>query len=105
MSGRAAADGNERAWARELWAVGSSRERAPTHSHTQTNAHTSPPPNTHRQAPDVLASHVSASRMLGDIGSVLAVPSFVIVVTQGVVGSLPWNGLVGARGWVHVVGG
>lgn len=32
--------------------------------------------------------------MLADISSVLAVPSFVIVVTQGIVGSTPWNALV-----------
>ncbi|KAL4423578.1 hypothetical protein ABPG77_004618 [Micractinium sp. CCAP 211/92] len=47
----------------------------------------------YRQEPDVLAV-ATPSRMLSDIASVLAVPSFVIVVTQGIVGSTPWNALV-----------
>ncbi|EFN59499.1 hypothetical protein CHLNCDRAFT_138130 [Chlorella variabilis] len=45
------------------------------------------------QDPDLMA--VATPRaMLADISSVLAVPSFVIVVTQGIVGSTPWNALV-----------
>ncbi|PRW58308.1 MFS general substrate transporter [Chlorella sorokiniana] len=47
----------------------------------------------YRQEPDVLAI-ATPRRMLADIGQVLAVPSFVIVVTQGVIGSTPWNALI-----------
>ncbi|KAL4431153.1 hypothetical protein ABPG75_006409 [Micractinium tetrahymenae] len=47
----------------------------------------------YRQEPDILAV-ATPSRMLADIAAVLAVPSFVIVVTQGIVGSTPWNALV-----------
>lgn len=38
-----------------------------------------------RQEPDMLAV-ATPSRMLADTASVLAVPSFVLVVTQGIVG-------------------
>ncbi|PSC76554.1 MFS general substrate transporter [Micractinium conductrix] len=57
----------------------------------------------YRQEPDVLAV-VSARAMVADIASVLAVPSFVVVVTQGVVGSTPWNALVFITLYLQLLG-
>jgi hypothetical protein len=48
----------------------------------------------YRQQPDVFKAHATLPRMLAEIGAVLAVPSFAIVVLQGFVGSTPWNALV-----------
>jgi len=48
------------------------------------------------QERDLLKEEEGASvhRILNDVVSVLAVPSFIIVVIQGIVGSAPWNALV-----------
>lgn len=47
-----------------------------------------------RLSPFPRRRHVSLRQMGRDIASVLSVPSFVIVVAQGIVGSTPWNALV-----------
>ncbi|KAL4859340.1 Zinc finger CCCH domain-containing protein 12 [Chlorella vulgaris] len=57
----------------------------------------------YRQAPDLMAV-VTPRAMLEDVSQVLAVPSFVIVVTQGVIGSLPWNALVFNTYYLQLLG-
>lgn len=47
------------------------------------------------QDPDIFKQQpVSLARMGADILSVISVPSFILVVAQGIIGSTPWNGLV-----------
>jgi MFS family permease len=47
------------------------------------------------QDPDIYKQQpVSLARMGADILSVISVPSFILVIAQGIIGSTPWNGLV-----------
>ncbi|KAL6780780.1 hypothetical protein ACKKBF_B11780 [Auxenochlorella protothecoides x Auxenochlorella symbiontica] len=56
------------------------------------------------QAPDLLAQDGSAARAFADVAAVLSVPSFVIVVVQGIVGSAPWNALVFTTLYLQLMG-
>lgn len=58
----------------------------------------------YRQMPDVTKEHVSLRQMGRDIASVLSVPTFVIVVAQGIVGSTPWNALVFNTMYLQLLG-
>lgn len=58
----------------------------------------------YQQEPDVLKDHATVHRALQDIATVISVPSFVIVVAQGIVGSTPWNALVFTTLYMQLMG-
>jgi MFS family permease len=57
------------------------------------------------QAPDIYKQRpISVGRMTADVVSVLAVPSFILIVVQGIVGSAPWNALVWNTLYLQLLG-
>ena len=57
------------------------------------------------QDPDIFKQRpISFNRMWSDVLSVLAVPSFILIVVQGVVGSAPWNALVWNTLYLQLLG-
>ncbi|KAH7618077.1 hypothetical protein Ndes2526B_g06979 [Nannochloris sp. 'desiccata'] len=57
------------------------------------------------QAPDIFKQRpISVERIAADIVSVLAVPSFILIVVQGIVGSAPWNALVWNTLYLQLLG-
>jgi len=57
------------------------------------------------QAPDIFKKRpIGIERIVADIISVLAVPSFILIVCQGIVGSAPWNALVWNTLYLQLLG-
>ena len=59
----------------------------------------------YRQDPDILKEGgPTLSRIIADITSIFAVPTFLIIITQGVIGSAPWNALVFNTYYLQLLG-
>jgi MFS family permease len=62
-------------------------------------------PPEYAQEPDIFKQGpISIERVTADILSVLAVPSFILIVVQGIVGSAPWNALVWNTLYLQLLG-